>query len=165
MGLSQLQNFAKTYVNYILIGIVVLILIILLFNYNANTNTNNAPFSDQPAPVTNQIASNQSFPVINQPQTASNIENIPSHTSLELVLFYASWCGHCSAFMPVWDECVKKLSNYPVKFTKIECIDTEKRCAGVPGFPTIRFFKDGKVEEYRGPRTINDIEIFLKGRI
>jgi thiol-disulfide isomerase/thioredoxin len=152
MGLIQLQQFYNTHSNYILFGIIVLILSILLFIYNKNNNTNNA------------LAETH----VNKSDTYDTFQqNIKKEKSTKIILFYAMWCGHSRNFLPVWEECKKIfLIKYPtLDVIGIECGDNDDRCKGVPGFPTIRFYKDGQTEEYLGPRTIDGLDTFIAGRI
>lgn len=80
-----------------------------------------------------------------------------------LVLFYASWCGHCKKMMPEWDEATSSLSKADpnVQMVKVEVGDkdsagkkalTEKY--GITSYPTIKLIMaDGTVEDYEGART------------
>ncbi|CCW66565.1 unnamed protein product [Phytomonas sp. Hart1] len=89
-----------------------------------------------------------------------------------VILFYASWCGHCRSFH---DE-YKKFADAVKGSIRVGAIDahTHKSIAqqfSIQGFPTIKYWKMGNKSiytphEYRGPRMaaslmslmINDIQ-------
>ncbi len=66
-------------------------------------------------------------------------------------------CGHCKHLQPVWEEVATVLRNQekPVNVAKVDV--TANRGLGtrfdIKGFPTIKFFKQGKIYEYNGRRT------------
>lgn len=69
--------------------------------------------------------------------------NTPSAFLLEL---YATWCGHCAAFAPVFRSLARDISEWKpaVDLVAIDCADEENRKActnlGVSGYPTLKFF-------------------------
>jgi len=80
-----------------------------------------------------------------------------------LVKFYAPWCGHCKKLAPTWDELATKAKGrYNV--AKIDCTVHKEACntEGVRGYPTLKFFSNGKKFDYKGARTIDDFESFVE---
>lgn len=67
-----------------------------------------------------------------------------------VVDFYATWCGPCKMFAPVFEEVAKEID---INFIKL---DTDKysdiaREYGVMSIPTIILFEDGKeIKRYTG---------------
>eukprot|EP01120_Amphizonella_sp_Union-15-10_P001572 TRINITY_DN1172_c0_g1_i1.p1 TRINITY_DN1172_c0_g1~~TRINITY_DN1172_c0_g1_i1.p1 ORF type:complete len:190 (-),score=37.29 TRINITY_DN1172_c0_g1_i1:143-712(-) len=85
-----------------------------------------------------------------------------------LVEFYAPWCGHCQRLTQTWKDLAAKAEqeNLPFKVADVEAT-TEVELASafeISSFPTIKFLKDGKVYEYKGPRTIEGFTEFSVGR-
>ena len=89
-----------------------------------------------------------------------------------LVLFHADWCGHCKNLMPTWDKLSKTVNEGQsgVKMIKVECGKPQEnpqqemlmKKYKIEGYPTIKFFENGQVKEYEGPRTEEGIMQFLK---
>lgn len=100
------------------------------------------------------------------------IQNQPNNDYLgEIVLYYASWCGHCKQLLPEWDKFEEfgknKMTN--IKVTKINCEDeNEKICSQkeIKGYPTIRLYPKNKPEiEYSGERNQDKLIEFILNNI
>ena len=78
-----------------------------------------------------------------------------------LVEFYAPWCGHCQRLAPEYEKAAKALKG----IAKIAAVnqDSEKVNVAIQGFPTIKFFVDGKMSDYNGERTAKAIVDFVLG--
>ncbi|KAB7501103.1 Protein disulfide-isomerase A6 [Armadillidium nasatum] len=75
-----------------------------------------------------------------------------------LVEFFAPWCGHCKNLAPHWQKAATELKG-KVKLGALDAtVNTIKASQyEVRGYPTIKFFHKGEVQEYDGGRTSDDI--------
>nr|XP_046247607.1 sulfhydryl oxidase 1 [Scatophagus argus] len=79
--------------------------------------------------------------------TPENVESVVVNSTAAIVAeFYASWCGHCVAFSPVYISLARDIKEWKpaVDLAAIDCAAQENRkvCAGysITGYPTIKFF-------------------------
>lgn len=87
---------------------------------------------------------------------------------ITLVDFWASWCGPCRMFGPIFEEVSQKVTD--VNFVKFEIDEANRRTPakyGIRSIPSILAFKNGEVIEARtgvmDPETFTDWIMELKG--
>lgn len=85
-----------------------------------------------------------------------------------LVEFFAPWCGHCKTLAPIYEELATAFEHASDKVTiaKVDA-DAHKdlgRKHGVQGFPTLKWFADGKVEDYKSGRDLDSLTAFINGK-
>ena len=78
----------------------------------------------------------------------ANDENFAELTGngITLVDFWASWCGPCRMFGPIFESVSEQISD--VNFVKFEIDDTNRRMPakyGIRSIPSILAFKNGEL--------------------
>lgn len=99
--------------------------------------------------------------------TKDNFEETVEKASMVLVDFWASWCGPCQAFGPVFEKVSEK---YPdIVFAKVDT-DAERELSGafqIRSIPTLMIFRD-KIVIYAQPGALPEsalLELIEKARL
>jgi len=100
--------------------------------------------------------------------TEKNFDDFINSNERVLVEFYAPWCGHCKNLAPEYKKAAEALAAAESD-TKLADVDatTAKNLASrfsVQGFPTLKYFVNGKPSDYGGGRTSDAIVSWLKKR-
>ncbi|KAF9285035.1 hypothetical protein BGZ68_004206 [Mortierella alpina] len=83
-----------------------------------------------------------------------------------LIEYYAPWCGHCKALVPIYEQLATVLKD-KVNVAKIDCTTNEEICqkANIRGYPTIRLHQHGESIEYRKQRSVEGMAEFALAAI
>ena len=93
-------------------------------------------------------------------------KEFPQH-KVVIAGFFAAWCGHCKTFKPEWQKFADEAEKSPLE-ALIATIPEEHmkgaKCdqTNFQGFPTVRIFKDGGFEDYKGKREANALMDHIK---
>ncbi|XP_068447206.1 sulfhydryl oxidase 1 [Clinocottus analis] len=88
------------------------------------------------------------------PENAQSV--LVNSTAAVFAEFYASWCGHCIAFSPVYKSLARDIREWKpaVDLAAIDCATEENRkvCSafGIRAYPTIKFFHAYSKAESKG---------------
>ncbi|KAJ2784098.1 protein disulfide-isomerase precursor [Coemansia javaensis] len=86
---------------------------------------------------------------------------------LALVEFYAPWCGHCKALAPEYEKAATALKDEGIRLAKVDCTEEQALCEEmeVPGFPTLKVFRDGVPAAYNGTRKEAGIVSYMRKQL
>ena len=125
----------------LVVGAVLLVILYVLYNKN---NTSNEGFAENLEPIGNEV---------------------------KLVLFHATWCGHCQKFKPEWakaENALKKMGNNvngkSIRMVKVDADEQPDlvKKYNVSGFPTVKVMTQGKIMDYEGDRSMSGLMKYVK---
>lgn len=76
-------------------------------------------------------------------------EEVLNSTGVQVIDFWAEWCGPCRVVGPIVEGVAKDFENTDVKVGKMNVDDNSVTPSqyGIRGIPTLLFFKDGKLAD------------------
>lgn len=99
----------------------------------------------------------------------SDYEALIADNQYVLMEFYAPWCGHCKSLAPEYEKAATALAGFEPNVVLAKCDATENKAVAekfeVKGFPTLKWFQNGKAKEYGGGRTEETIVSWIKKKV
>ncbi|KAI8049986.1 thioredoxin-like protein [Syncephalis plumigaleata] len=88
-------------------------------------------------------------------------ELVNSHSGPWFIKFFAPWCGHCQHLAPTWKELGHTLKG-KVNVGSVDCTIEADICKqfNVLGYPTLKLFVEDTTIDYRGGRSLDDLQSF-----
>jgi thioredoxin len=84
-----------------------------------------------------------------------------------VVDFYATWCPHCKAFRPIYEEVAAEYAG-PLRFFAADveqCEEAAQEC-NIRSIPTVIIFHDGEpVDTHVGGMTRSDLSAWLEEKV
>jgi protein disulfide-isomerase-like protein len=87
-----------------------------------------------------------------------------------LVMFYASWCGHCTHMKPAYAQAATEITSF-VPGAYLAAVDATKASQiserfKLNGFPTLKFFENGQFRfDYSGGRAKENFVEFMRNPV
>ena len=163
------------YLNIFLISLIFVYFVPLCFSEEENVTFNetfNGEFQNEteenqmyemPDPFDNYSSAN-----IITLDDSNYTEEIKKNDTLYL-LIYASWCGHCEAFIPHYVEAAEycKEKNLGIKFARIDGSKNMNASSdfGISGYPSIFLLHKGERHTFNGPRDKEGLLYFMKRKM
>lgn len=101
--------------------------------------------------------------------TKDNFDEFIAKHRHVFVKFYAPWCGHCKSMAPSYAKLAAKMNEKEggIPIADVDATESPELAErfGVEGYPTLKFFVDGKPVDYQGEREGDAIENFINKKL
>ncbi|KAH9421950.1 Protein disulfide-isomerase A4 [Dermatophagoides pteronyssinus] len=141
--------------------------VLIDFVLAVRTGKINPVLRSQPIPKENPV--NNLWTVVGETFQQLVIESKQHDIMLQ---FYAPWCGHCKALMPIYQELAKKFEheNDRLRIMKIDASSNDfPEWFDVNGFPTIYYIRRDQGPRkpilYQGDRKLEDLNQFIQDQL
>mmetsp|Transcript_5213 Transcript_5213/g.5977 ORF Transcript_5213/g.5977 Transcript_5213/m.5977 type:complete len:380 (+) Transcript_5213:49-1188(+) len=76
--------------------------------------------------------------------------------------FFAPWCHHCKILHPIYEQLATDLKG-SLHVARVDCTQNRMTCMNnrIAGYPTLKYYHDGRVKLYRGMRDLGSLKEYL----
>lgn len=95
--------------------------------------------------------------------TSETFDATTMNSKPTFVKFFAPWCGHCKKMKPDWDKLASNVDSGKITIADVDCTGEGKKICeaqDIKGFPTLKYFEEGDVDDYEGERTYEKLKEF-----
>ncbi|OKL54153.1 hypothetical protein BSZ39_05695 [Bowdeniella nasicola] len=103
-------------------------------------------------------------PTVTVEATEETLAELVTARKLVLVDFWATWCGPCTRFSPIFEDVAKSLADDDtVGFVAVDIDQCPQAAAeyGIQSVPTVLAFVDGTPTAQMGPGSRAQLEAFI----
>ncbi|CAL1297757.1 unnamed protein product [Larinioides sclopetarius] len=98
--------------------------------------------------------------------TDENFNTVLESEPSTLVMFYAPWCGHCKKMKPEYEAAAAQMKDQDIPgiLAAVDAIKAKTIADRfkITGYPTVKYFKNGKAQYSVEHRTVDKIVEFVK---
>ena len=153
---------------YIFIGLTVLLFLIFIIKSNKSKSKGDA--QKMPKKVSccnNTINKNKLKKMYSFEEEEEDINE--TGDKVTIMNFNTEWCGYSRDFQPIWDKFTKQMKGKKIHVKDIKCDKSNNQglCQKyeIEGFPTVKLVNNGKVHEFGGRRTVEDLSEFVNQHV
>lgn len=143
----------------IVIILVIIILILLYIIYRLAKqikNLRNSLYEETNRKNEHMTANNNCRQTLDKQSTQTNANQnvgpVNANNKIDVVLYYAMWCGYSKQFLPIWNQfkaMAKQKYGDALNIREADCSDEtapgyDKSCSLVNGFPSVVFYVNNK---------------------
>jgi thioredoxin 1 len=103
--------------------------------------------------------------LVENASSMNKLDSLINNKGNVIVLYWASWCGHCIQFKEDWNSFIKisKIDTAQIESAHNGLASSDKH--SVSSYPTLKLFTNGKMILFENERTIESLMSFVKKNV